>query len=370
MGLRRPGGRRRTADDPEHGPRRPERRRRGRGADRARRAPARPASGRAIALAGDLRARRRSCVAGAVRGARRREPRARAPRAPSCTATTALVPPRPRRRRRRGGRARASAGPASTATADRRAARRRACVRSRRRRRCWPPPPATASRRRAVPAAVTDAAGAAGRRRTVVRGGGRARARRSAAAALLRAAGLARSLGAAALLGAGEGATGARGVRAWAPRARTALARGLRTCRASSSLELGRRCRRSAPVGPRTRRGGAPWRPDAGRAGRRASSIPSRRCDDRAQAAGEALDVGRRRDVEGAHRGLLCLHRALAGVEGAGEGAAHDRVLEELLGELAEDVLALSSGRGGPAGRSRSSLVRHPRPRQQARSSR
>src|SRR4051794_10776251 len=56
----------------------------------------------------------------------------------------------------------------------------------------------------------------------------------------------------------------------------------------------------------------------------------------------QALDVGRRRDVEGAHRDLLGLGRLLAGVEGAGDRPVDERVLEQVLGELAEGVLALA----------------------------
>ena len=62
---------------------------------------------------------------------------------------------------------------------------------------------------------------------------------------------------------------------------------------------------------------------------------------DRAQPAGEALDVGRRRDVERPHRGLLRLDRLLARLEGARERAVDDRVRDQLLGELAERLLAL-----------------------------
>ena len=62
----------------------------------------------------------------------------------------------------------------------------------------------------------------------------------------------------------------------------------------------------------------------------------------RAQPARQPLDVGRRRDVERAHRGLLRLHGALARLERPRDRGVHERVLEQLLGELAERVLALA----------------------------
>ena len=62
---------------------------------------------------------------------------------------------------------------------------------------------------------------------------------------------------------------------------------------------------------------------------------------DRADPAGQALDVGRRRDVQRAEGGLLGLGRLLARLEGPGDGAGDQRVLEQVLGELADRVLAL-----------------------------
>ena len=61
---------------------------------------------------------------------------------------------------------------------------------------------------------------------------------------------------------------------------------------------------------------------------------------DRPQAPGQALDVGGGRDVERAHRGLLRLDGALAGAEGARDRGVDERVLEQVLGELAHRVLA------------------------------
>ena len=62
---------------------------------------------------------------------------------------------------------------------------------------------------------------------------------------------------------------------------------------------------------------------------------------DRAHAAREALEVGRRGDVERADRDLLRLGGLLARLERAGDRAVDERVLEQVLGELAEGVLAL-----------------------------
>src|SRR5689334_14604698 len=63
---------------------------------------------------------------------------------------------------------------------------------------------------------------------------------------------------------------------------------------------------------------------------------------DRAHAAGEALDVGGGRDVQRAHRDVLGGDRLLTRLEGALEGAGHDRVARELLGELPERFFPLS----------------------------
>ena len=63
---------------------------------------------------------------------------------------------------------------------------------------------------------------------------------------------------------------------------------------------------------------------------------------DRAQPAREPLEVRGRGQVERAHRGLLRGDRPLARLEGAAERARHDRVLQQVLGELAERVLALA----------------------------
>ena len=62
---------------------------------------------------------------------------------------------------------------------------------------------------------------------------------------------------------------------------------------------------------------------------------------DRPHAPGEALDVGGRGDVQRAHRDLLGLGGLLARLEGAGQRAVDQRVLEQVLGELAQRVLAL-----------------------------
>ena len=63
---------------------------------------------------------------------------------------------------------------------------------------------------------------------------------------------------------------------------------------------------------------------------------------DRPQAPGEALDVGGRRQVEGPHGGLLGLGRAFARLEGPGDRPADQRVLQQLLRQLAQRVLALA----------------------------
>ena len=68
---------------------------------------------------------------------------------------------------------------------------------------------------------------------------------------------------------------------------------------------------------------------------------------DRPQPPREPLDVGRRRDVERAERGLLGLARALARLEGPGDRAVDQRVLQQVLRQLAEGVLALRA-RAGP----------------------
>jgi hypothetical protein len=62
---------------------------------------------------------------------------------------------------------------------------------------------------------------------------------------------------------------------------------------------------------------------------------------DRPQAAREAVDVRRRRQVERAHRRFLGLHGLLARGERARERAVDQRVLEQVRGELAECLLAL-----------------------------
>ena len=66
---------------------------------------------------------------------------------------------------------------------------------------------------------------------------------------------------------------------------------------------------------------------------------------DRAQPAGDALDVGRRGDAERAHRGLLGLDGLLAGLERARHRCVHDRVGDQLLDDLAEGLLALPGER-------------------------
>ena len=63
---------------------------------------------------------------------------------------------------------------------------------------------------------------------------------------------------------------------------------------------------------------------------------------DRAQPPRQPLDVGGRRDVQRAHRRLLRLHGLLAGLEGAGQRPVHHRVRDQLLGDLAERLLALA----------------------------
>src|SRR5215210_2605072 len=62
---------------------------------------------------------------------------------------------------------------------------------------------------------------------------------------------------------------------------------------------------------------------------------------DRAQPAGNTLDVGCRRDVERPHRGLLGLHGLLARLEGAGERAVHHGVADQLLRDAAKSLLTL-----------------------------
>ena len=62
---------------------------------------------------------------------------------------------------------------------------------------------------------------------------------------------------------------------------------------------------------------------------------------DRAQAARQPLDVGGRRDVERAQRGLLGLRGLLARLERPRERAVDQRVLQQILRQLAEGVLAL-----------------------------
>ena len=57
---------------------------------------------------------------------------------------------------------------------------------------------------------------------------------------------------------------------------------------------------------------------------------------DRPQPAGQALDVGRRRDVQRAHRRLLGLDGLVPRLEGAGERAVHDGVGDQLLGDPPE----------------------------------
>jgi len=63
---------------------------------------------------------------------------------------------------------------------------------------------------------------------------------------------------------------------------------------------------------------------------------------DRPHATGEALDVGGRGDVQRPHRHLLGLGRLLLRVERAREGAVEQRVLEHVLGELADRILTLA----------------------------
>ena len=63
---------------------------------------------------------------------------------------------------------------------------------------------------------------------------------------------------------------------------------------------------------------------------------------DRPHAPREALDVGRGREVQRAERDLLGLGGLLARLEGARDGAVDERVLEQVLGEPSEGVLALS----------------------------
>src|SRR6202042_635855 len=60
-----------------------------------------------------------------------------------------------------------------------------------------------------------------------------------------------------------------------------------------------------------------------------------------ANAPGQALEIGSRGQVERGQRRLLRPHRALARLERGRQGAAHDPVLEQFLGELADRLLAL-----------------------------
>lgn len=61
---------------------------------------------------------------------------------------------------------------------------------------------------------------------------------------------------------------------------------------------------------------------------------------DRAQPAGQALDVGSGRDVQRAHRSLLCLYGALACFERAGDRPRDEGIVHQVLGDLADRVLA------------------------------
>ena len=63
---------------------------------------------------------------------------------------------------------------------------------------------------------------------------------------------------------------------------------------------------------------------------------------DRPHAPREALDVGGRRDVERPEGDLLSRGGLLAGLEGARDGAVDQGVLEQILGQSPEGVLALS----------------------------
>ena len=63
---------------------------------------------------------------------------------------------------------------------------------------------------------------------------------------------------------------------------------------------------------------------------------------DRAHAPRQALDVGRRRDVERAHRHVLGLDGLLARVEGPLQRGGHERVARQLLGQLPERLLTLA----------------------------
>src|SRR3979490_835415 len=63
---------------------------------------------------------------------------------------------------------------------------------------------------------------------------------------------------------------------------------------------------------------------------------------DRPHPAGEALDVGGRRDAQRPHRHPLGLGRLLLRVERAREGPVEQRVLEHVLGELADRILTLA----------------------------
>ena len=79
---------------------------------------------------------------------------------------------------------------------------------------------------------------------------------------------------------------------------------------------------------------------------------------DGAQPAREALHVRGGRDVQRAHRGFLGSDGAFPGIEGPGDGTVDDRVLQQLLGELPERVLALPGDAvAQPLPRR---LVRHP----------
>ena len=69
--------------------------------------------------------------------------------------------------------------------------------------------------------------------------------------------------------------------------------------------------------------------------------MPSRRWPTERSRRVEALDVAGRREVQRTHRDLLGLGGLVADAERARQRAVDERVLEQVLGEAAERLLAL-----------------------------
>ena len=327
LGLHGRGRRRRAADGPVHRDGRPERGDRHRGADRARGAPL-VRIGTCGALAdelelGDLVAARSGACRPTAR-ARRSAPTATLGRTPSCSSGWW----RPARGRRRSSAAtssttRAPAPPTAGASAAPRWSRWRRRRSSR-----------SASRRGVAAGcvlAVTDVPSPGG-------------AQRADAEQLER-------------FGAAVGAAGYAAAKAIA---RTRPSRALapysvtvrRSCARGTGSSPGATDSRSAAMSRAISSSRSVRRPraDSLRRDRREPLLePVERVLDpleplrhRAQPPREPLDVGRRRDVERPHRDLLRLDRLLASLEGARDRAVDDGVRDQLLGDLAEGLLALA----------------------------